>query len=346
MSGSDRQPRRWTSAEDQTLREQVDTQQAQGAGRDWCQVALALPGRTNKDCRKRWHNSVAEGLKKGQWAKSEDQLLTHGVHRHGYQWTKVATCVVSRSADQCAKRWQQSLDPNLDRTEWREDEDIALLAAVERFGRHWKDIQKQYLPQRSKNCVKNRYSVLTRRNAIQVFTYDDSLGSSSSDPGTPLQMGSVSPAFASMSFNLNGTPAFQQGQIPYHNNGDSSWAWEDISNASVSLPFGQYNPFDVSPWPASQGTFPGPAMPTAADQWIASQSAVEMHYPMQYPSISASYTNGHARPAHSPSAAPSSSLYSTPMTVRSSNTRTPTTGQARMSKHGSGYGYGQYHGHG
>lgn len=234
---TDRQPRRWTSAEDQILREQVDAQQIQGVGRDWCQVALALPGRTNKDCRKRWHNSVAEGLRKGQWSKSEDQLLIHGVHRYGSQWTKVATCVSTRSADQCAKRWQQSLDPRLDRSEWRENEDTALLAAVNRLGRHWKDIQEEYLPHRSKNCVKNRYSVLSRRNPTQLMTYDDSVESSSSSPGTPLSLEvSSSVAYAPAPTWYNTTQrSYGQPQYPYADNNGAVPTWAGSSNPSDFL---------------------------------------------------------------------------------------------------------------
>lgn len=122
MDSSNRQPRKWTLSEDRILREQVEAQSINGDIRDWCRVADQLPGRTNKDCRKRWHNSVAGGLKKGQWARSEDDLLIKAVKQHGQKWTLVATSVTSRSADQCAKRWQQSLDPDLDRSEWLETE--------------------------------------------------------------------------------------------------------------------------------------------------------------------------------------------------------------------------------
>ncbi|KAF3052401.1 hypothetical protein E8E11_011601 [Didymella keratinophila] len=231
---ADRQSRRWTPAEDQVLREQVDAQQLQGIGRDWCQVALTLPGRTNKDCRKRWHNSVAEGLRKGQWSKSEDQLLTRGVHRFGSQWTKVATCVNTRSADQCAKRWQQSLDPRLDRSEWREDEDAALIAAVERLGRHWKDIQEQNLPHRSKNCVKNRYSVLSRRNTTQLVPYDDSIEGSSSDPGTPHQL-EINPSFAYTPLYNTPQTSHNYTQHSYPGNDCMSPAWSALSNSDSFL---------------------------------------------------------------------------------------------------------------
>lgn len=279
MSGTDRQPRRWTATEDQTLREHVDAQQTQGGGRDWCHIALALPGRTNKDCRKRWHNSVAEGLRKGQWSKSEDHLLVQGVHRYGSQWTKVATCVLSRSADQCAKRWQQSLDPRLDRSEWREDEDRALLAAVDRLGRHWKDIQEQHLPHRSKNCVKNRYSVLARRNATQLVAYENSPAGSSSDPGTPLQIDALPVHFASTS------PVQETVQLPYMqyetaNAGNDSfiWPWSGVANPNISLAMNHHQPFVRRSW----STYQNQPLSTVSDQWNALQSPGGSQLDTQY----------------------------------------------------------------
>ncbi|KAF2262159.1 hypothetical protein CC78DRAFT_324651 [Lojkania enalia] len=168
-----RQPRKWTITEDQRLREEVEAQMSGGEVKDWCKIAARIPGRTNKDCRKRWTNSVAGGLKKGQWARSEDILLSRGVQKYGQRWVLVAEIVQSRSADQCAKRWQQSLDPELDRSEWRESEDKVLIQAVQKLGRHWKDIQRQHFPGRSKNCIKNRYTVLVRRYQNQGISLPD-----------------------------------------------------------------------------------------------------------------------------------------------------------------------------
>jgi hypothetical protein len=64
--------------------------------------------------------------------KSSDIVADSDTRR----WTIVASCVGTRSADrqllawvscsvtdqvaECAKRWQQSLNPELDRSEWRE----------------------------------------------------------------------------------------------------------------------------------------------------------------------------------------------------------------------------------
>ncbi|KAJ8117214.1 hypothetical protein OPT61_g1545 [Boeremia exigua] len=337
MSGSDRQPRRWTPAEDQTLREQVDAQQAQGESRDWCQIALALPGRSNKDCRKRWHNSVTDGLKKGQWSKSEDQLLTRGVHRYGYQWTKVATCVSSRSADQCAKRWQQSLDPRLDRSEWRENEDVALLTAVESLGRHWKDIQEQYLPHRSKNCVKNRYSVLARRNAVHLAPYEDSLGSSSSDPGTPMQLDSGLPLdFMPTPLAPDVTQGlYQQGQAYHPSDTGLSWPWSGTSDQNISLPTTSFNTFDTSLWSGYPNAIPNQTLP---NQYIGMQASMGGLHSAQYLTTSSPQTQGYTYSTHNQPSMPPSTHYATPSS-HSQNYYAPATKPSRSSTHSGAYGH-------
>ncbi|EOA86197.1 uncharacterized protein SETTUDRAFT_110184 [Exserohilum turcica Et28A] len=225
-------PRKWSLSEDQKLREGVEAQQ--GEVKDWCIIAESLPGRTNKDCRKRWHNSVAGGLKKGQWSKSEDELLSRGIEEYGQKWTMVASCVGTRSADQCAKRWQQSLDPSLDRSTWRDDDDTTLIEAVQRLGRHWKDIQREHFPERSKNDIKNRYTVIVRRYKNQGITLSHA-PSSPSDSGTPAprssfaddDTGYLSPS-SGIFDSLLQTPSSQRGHrlswSSFDNDAYSTWS--------------------------------------------------------------------------------------------------------------------------
>ncbi|PZD33067.1 REB1, Myb superfamily protein, transcription factor and mRNA splicing factor [Pyrenophora tritici-repentis] len=71
--------------------------------------------------------------------------------------------IVAESADQCAKRWQHHLDPQLNLKEWTKDEDEQLLQALQKMGRNWKSIRDQRFHGRSRNDVKNRYTILTRR---------------------------------------------------------------------------------------------------------------------------------------------------------------------------------------
>ncbi|OJD32138.1 myb transcription protein [Diplodia corticola] len=157
--------KRWTPEEDQMLLRQVSCSTTQGKARDWTAIAAGVPGRSNKDCRKRWCNHLVGGLRKGSWETSEDRILAASVEQYGFQWALVAEEVGTRSADQCAKRWQHSLDPSLDHSKWttQESKEKELLEAVEKHGRAWKQIQTQYFPNRATNNVKNRYVTLARK---------------------------------------------------------------------------------------------------------------------------------------------------------------------------------------
>jgi Myb-like DNA-binding domain len=92
-----RTPRYWNPEEDEILRRGIDDcgrwvfpsaicltpTDHRGVAVDWCAIAAQLPGRTNKDCRKRWHNAVTACINKGQWTKAEDELLKQGVSDFG-----------------------------------------------------------------------------------------------------------------------------------------------------------------------------------------------------------------------------------------------------------------------
>lgn len=51
--------------------------------KDWHIIASKLPGRTNRDCRKRWINKVRGTLKKGAWAEDEDIRLLQSIKKYG-----------------------------------------------------------------------------------------------------------------------------------------------------------------------------------------------------------------------------------------------------------------------
>ncbi|KAI0449716.1 hypothetical protein F5B21DRAFT_508865 [Xylaria acuta] len=161
-----RLPKRWSEEEDCILYEETQKQELAGDTKDWHRIAAKLPGRTNKDCRKRWVNKVCGSLKKGPWNKNEDESLLDAVDRYGQRWTLVANEVGFRSPDQCAKRWQSNLDPNLEHGGWTIEEDELLLSLVRENGREWKMFQEQSFSRRSTNELKNRYTGLTRKAKI------------------------------------------------------------------------------------------------------------------------------------------------------------------------------------
>ncbi|KAI8630827.1 hypothetical protein F5Y19DRAFT_35072 [Xylariaceae sp. FL1651] len=158
-----RAPKRWSEEEDKILYDEARKQSATENIKDWHKIASKLPGRTNRDCRKRWVNKVRGSLKKGAWDEDEDIRLLRSVEKHGQKWTLIANDVGFRSPDQCAKRWQHNLDPKLEHGQWTAAEDYTLLESVQEYGREWKLIQEKSYPSRSRNDLKNRYTILSRR---------------------------------------------------------------------------------------------------------------------------------------------------------------------------------------
>ena len=83
----------------------------------WHSIARHVPGRTNKDCRKRWCATMASIVSKGGWSSEEDKKLLdavekHGMkcvlspsffcrgpdHRHHFRWSVVASLVETRNS--------------------------------------------------------------------------------------------------------------------------------------------------------------------------------------------------------------------------------------------------------
>jgi hypothetical protein len=100
--------RSWKPEEDTKLIEAV---KIHGEG-CWGAVATLVPGRRDKQCRKRWILTLdPANAKKGKWTPEEDAKLTAAVKEHGKHWVAAAAMVPGRTSDQCRKRWVQTLDP-------------------------------------------------------------------------------------------------------------------------------------------------------------------------------------------------------------------------------------------
>ncbi|GAB5585568.1 hypothetical protein Unana1_00468 [Umbelopsis nana] len=195
----------WTPEEDQLLRLAV---QVYGPNTEkWSKIAECVPGRTNKNCRKRWFHSLDPSLRKGPWTEEEDQLLREGVARFPKkQWSKIADIIHGRTDDQCAKRWRESLDPNIDRSSWTEEEDKLLLQKFDEYGTQWQKIAL-YFPGRPGLHCRNRWRKLKRSSQHKAGSFvpelrreDSTTGKSSpltdsdrTSPPRSLDSGSASP---------------------------------------------------------------------------------------------------------------------------------------------------------
>ncbi|KAL4768456.1 hypothetical protein BDW60DRAFT_219706 [Aspergillus nidulans var. acristatus] len=182
-------PRRnWTAEEDAILKREVRRVQAEGDNISWHEIAAFLPGRTNKDCRKRWYGTAGAKVKKGPWTEAEDARLRKAIERHGTKWAVVASVVGTRLPDQCSKRWSHAINPDIDRSPW---------TPQEKHGHYWQQIVSLYFPGRTSLAAKNRYHILQRRlkteggGTDQLYSWERVMDASSwqgilwSDPAQP-----------------------------------------------------------------------------------------------------------------------------------------------------------------
>ncbi|KAH8890316.1 hypothetical protein GQ53DRAFT_807096 [Thozetella sp. PMI_491] len=184
-------PNKWTEGEDRELRRLVACFEKETTV-NWVEVARRLPGRNNKDCRKRW-TKISEQWRKGSWDEEENARLRQAVAQHGTRWIAVAEMVQTRSPDQCQKRWQNALNPELSTAEWTAADDEQLKSAVETYGRNWASISKHFFQNRSPLSLSNRYTSIAAQLESQS---DKGQVYPNASVTTPTSVGSDNTSFA------------------------------------------------------------------------------------------------------------------------------------------------------
>ncbi|KAJ6230987.1 transcription factor myb3r-4 [Anaeramoeba flamelloides] len=143
----------WSKEEDIILEKAVK----KNKGKQWSKIATKLEKKDATQCIHRWQKVLNPKLKKGKWSTKEDQVLTKYVKKYGKLWSKIAKKIKHRTSKQCRERWNNILDPNIQKTPWTSDEDKVIIAKYEELGSKWSQM-KQFLPGRSDNQIKNRWN--------------------------------------------------------------------------------------------------------------------------------------------------------------------------------------------
>jgi hypothetical protein len=173
----------WTLDEDAQLTSAVTKTREKEWGKefkiDWVAVAMLVPGRTQRPCRDRWHNTLVSNVnpataRAGNWTADEDKKLKDSVReRGGKNWEKIAASVIGRTKTQCHNRWHHNLVSNIDPTttrvgKWTADEDKNLKDAVRAHGgKNWKAITAQ-VPGRTKAQCRAKWTNISRGTALCV----------------------------------------------------------------------------------------------------------------------------------------------------------------------------------
>lgn len=114
--------------------------------------------------------------KRKYFTKYEDSLLVSAAMKYKQEnWNTIAKCVPGRTPKQCRDRWANYLKPSLHFGPWTDDEDQLLVSLVNQHGTHW-TMMKSHFPDRSANCLKNRWYWLLKNN-VRVMTLDRSIPS-------------------------------------------------------------------------------------------------------------------------------------------------------------------------
>ena len=71
----------------------------------WAECALTIQGRTGKQCRERWTNSISPDIKKGGWNEEEDQVIFELYAAMGPKWTDIAKHLPGRTENSIKNRF-------------------------------------------------------------------------------------------------------------------------------------------------------------------------------------------------------------------------------------------------
>jgi hypothetical protein len=155
---------KWTEDEDLKLKAAVQMH----GGKDWVAIAALVPGRTKKQCNRRWHSELDPSIaltagSTGTWTEGEDLKLKNSVQTHGGKdWNAIAAMVPGRTKNQCNKRWHDALTPSIALVAgrpgtWTEEEDLKLKNSVQMHGgKDWAAIAAM-VPGRTKNQCNKRW---------------------------------------------------------------------------------------------------------------------------------------------------------------------------------------------
>ena len=99
---------------------------------------------------------------KSKFDHVEDEKLKRLVNKFGQDdWNLIASKMRGRTVRQCRERWINYLDPNLNKSQWTEEEDKLLYQKFNEIGRKWKIISS-FFKNRTDINVKNRWLMLER----------------------------------------------------------------------------------------------------------------------------------------------------------------------------------------
>lgn len=95
----------WTIEEDKKLLEWI---RIEGPTK-WSVCSEYIQGRSGKQCRERWFNTLNPNLKKGNWTPYEDYIICQQFKEYGSKWSKMSSFLPGRTENSIKNRFYSTL---------------------------------------------------------------------------------------------------------------------------------------------------------------------------------------------------------------------------------------------
>ena len=145
---------------------------------DFTQIAKTVCRSPRKCMNKLMEIQVSGTLRSGVWNLEEDQLLKQLLTSNSKKWGVIATAINKqfhkglkvRTGKQCKERWNNHINPLIDRGDWTTLDDIHLLESHKTLGNRWSIIAKE-LKNRTDSSIKNRIKSLLNKERQNVVGF-------------------------------------------------------------------------------------------------------------------------------------------------------------------------------
>ncbi|KAL1929103.1 hypothetical protein VTP01DRAFT_2162 [Rhizomucor pusillus] len=147
----------WSKKESEMLKQLVEKHGSHGR---WEDIARELPtSRTVSQCFSHYQSLQNNKAVKQKWTKEDDEALRNAVRQIGDRnWQQIAAMLGNKTGQQCLQRWHKSINPAIRRCRWTQQEDAALMAAVQVYGvGNWNKVQRHIAGRTDMQC-RERYT--------------------------------------------------------------------------------------------------------------------------------------------------------------------------------------------
>ncbi|KAJ6225939.1 snRNA-activating protein complex subunit 4 [Anaeramoeba flamelloides] len=136
---------------------------------NWELVSQKFENFDSTMCLKRYRKILNIETKKGMWTDIEDNLLVNAIKLFGdSNWSQVSVFVYGRNSKQCRERWNNQLNPDINRSQFTVEEEELLIQKQKELGNKWTTIA-QFFENRPDNMIKNAWHSLRVRKGLPNY---------------------------------------------------------------------------------------------------------------------------------------------------------------------------------